>query len=153
MSFCFFVSLAMTFSEAETKVNKEMASIAAAQNFNALDPGVTSRSDKPPEERPTTAAGEGTSRPETSGGNVPAEAPKEKPKPENKPVKGSLRGANMPMITELGKMFMIYNIIKASSFKSFMDKYSRQNVFFAVCSFRDYLEISLLISSEFKPIN
>lgn len=119
MSFCFFVSLAMTFSEAETKVNKEMASIAAAQNVNALDPGVTSRSDKPPEERPTTAAGEVTSRPETSGGNVPAEAPKEKPKPANKPVKGSLRGANMPMITELGKMFMIYNIIKASSFKSF----------------------------------
>ena len=130
MSFCFFVSLAMTFSEAETKVNKEMASIAAAQNVNALDPGVTSRSDKPPEERPTTAAGEVTSRPETSGGNVPAEAPKEKPKPENKPVKGSLRGANMPMITELGKMFMIYNIIKASSFKSFYGQ-----VFTAECVF------------------
>ena len=130
MSFCFFVSLAMTFSEAETKVNKEMASIAAAQNVNALDPGVTSRSDKPPEERPTTAAGEVTSRPETSGGNVSAEAPKEKPKPENKPVKGSLRGANMPMITELGKMFMIYNIIKASSFKSFYGQ-----VFTAECVF------------------
>lgn len=130
MSFCFFVSLAMTFSEAETKVNKEMASIAAAQNFNALDPGVTSRSDRPPEERPTTAAGEVTSRPETSGGNVPAEAPKEKPKSENKPVKGSLRGANMPMITELGKMFMIYNIIKASSFKSFYGQ-----VFTAECVF------------------
>lgn len=130
MSFCFFVSLAMTFSEAETKVNKEMASIAAAQNVNALDPGVTSRSDKPPEERPTTAAGEVTSRPETSGGNVPAEAPKEKPKSENKPVKGSLRGANMPMITELGKMFMIYNIIKASSFKSFYGQ-----VFTAECVF------------------
>ena len=130
MSFCFFVSLAMTFIEAETKVNKEMASIAAAQNVNALDPGVTSRSDKPPEERPTTAAGEVTSRPETSGGNVPAEAPKEKPKPENKPVKGSLRGANMPMITELGKMFMIYNIIKASSFKSFYGQ-----VFTAECVF------------------
>lgn len=130
MSFCFFVSLAMTFSEAETKVNKEMASIAAAQNVNALDPGVTSRSDKPQEERPTTAAGEVTSRPETSGGNVPAEAPKEKPKPENKPVKGSLRGANMPMITELGKMFMIYNIINASSFKSFYEQ-----VFTAECVF------------------
>lgn len=130
MSFCFFVSLAMTFSEAETKVNKEMASIAAAQNVNALDPGVTSRSDKPPEERPTTAAGEVTSRPETSGGNVPAEAPKEKSKPANKPVKGSLRGANMPMITELGKMFMIYNIIKASSFKSFYGQ-----VFTAECVF------------------
>ena len=119
MSFCFFVSVAMTFSEAETKVNKEIASIAAAQNGNAVDPGVTSRSDKPPEERPATAIGEVTSRPETSGGNVPAEAPKEKPKPENKPVKGSLRGANMPMITELGKMFMMYNIITASPFKSF----------------------------------
>ena len=130
MSFCFFVSLAMTFSEAETKVNKEMASIAAAQNVNALDSGVTSRSDKPPEERPTTAAGEVTSRPETSGGNVPAEAPKEKPKPANKPVKGSLRGANMPMITELGKMFMIYNIINASSFKSFYEQ-----VFKAECVF------------------
>ena len=111
MSFYFFVSLAMTFSEAETEVNKEIASIVAAQNGNTLDLGVTSRSDKPPEERPITATGEVTSRPETSGGNVPAEPPKEKPKPENKPVKGSLRGANMPMITELGKMFIMYKRI------------------------------------------